>query len=292
MVSKRQVECLVEDFFDVPIALGSISNLEQATSEALAVPVEQVANAIGNEPVVHADETGWYERSQRAWLWATVTATMAFFVICKSRCAKAAQQLLGATFAGILISDRWSAYTWVDVTRRQVCWAHLLRQFRGFQDDGPEAAPIGRALEVLTETMFHLWHRVRDGTLTRVAFQGLMASLREQVVAWLEEGKSCSVRKVAGRCREILEIEAARWTFVHVKGVEPTNNAAERILRQGVLWRKRSFGTDSPNGSRFVARILTAVTTLRLQKRNVLDYMTAACEAALHGRPSPSLLPV
>jgi len=290
-LSKRSTEHLVEDFFNVPIALGSITNLEQATSEAIAAPVEEVGQAIRKEPVVHADETGWYERSKRAWLWAAVTASMAFFVICTSRCTKAAKQLLGAAFAGILVSDRWSAYAWVDVTRRQLCWAHLLRQFRGFQDYGPEAATIGRALEVLTETMFHFWHRVRDGTMTRVAFQELMTPLRAQVVTWLEEGKACSIRKVAGRCREILQVESALWTFVHVQGVEPTNNPAEQILRQGVLWRKGSFGTDSPNGSRFVERILTVVTTLRLQKRNVLDYLTAACQAALYGKPPPSLLP-
>ena len=92
--------------------------------------------------------------------------------------------------------------------------------------------------------------------------------------------------------REILALEPALWTFVHEEGVEPTNNAGERIVRAGVLWRKRSFGTDSTNGSRFVERILTVVATLRLQKRNVLDYATAACEAALHGRPAPSLLPM
>jgi transposase len=291
-MSKRATEHLVEDFFSIPIALGSVTNLEQATSEAIAAPVEEVGQAITKEPVVHADETGWYERSQRAWLWAAVTASMAFFVICKSRCTKAAKLLLGAAFAGILVSDRWSAYAWVDVTRRQLCWAHLLRQFRGFQDYGPDAATIGHGLELLTETMFHLWHRVRDGTMTREAFQELMIPLREQVVAWLEEGKACSVRKVAGRCREILEVESALWTFVHMQGVEPTNNAAEQILRQGVLWRKSSFGTDSPNGSRFVERILTVVTTLRLQKRNVLDYLTTACEAAHQGKPPPSLLPV
>jgi transposase len=197
---------------------------------------------------------------------------------------------LGAAFGGILISDRWSAYAWVDVARRQLCWAHLLRQFREFKDYG-EAAPIGRALELLTEVMFHHWHRVHDGTLTRTAFSKLMEPLKTQVIAWLHEGASCGVFKVAGRCREILELSPALWTFVHERGVEPTNNAAERIVRQGVLWRKRSFGTDSPNGSRFVERILTVVTTLRLQKRNVLDYMTAACDAALHGRPAPSLLP-
>jgi transposase len=290
-MSKREIERLVEDFLDLPIALGSISNLEQSTSEAIAEPVQEVAEAIAKEPVVHADETGWYERSQRAWLWGAVTGVMALFLVRAHRGAKAAKELLGAAFTGILVTDRWSAYAWVDVARRQLCWAHLLRQFRGFQELGTEAAKVGRALELLTETMFHCWHGVRAGTFSRTAFQELMIPLRQQVVAWLQEGQSCSVRKVVGRCREILELEPALWTFVHTEGVEPTNNAAEQILRKGVLWRKRSFGTDSANGSRFVERILTVVTTLRLQKRNVLDYMTAACQASLQRRSAPSLLP-
>lgn len=291
-MSKRDIERLVEDFFDLPIALGSISNLEQSTSEAIAEPVKEVAEAITKEPVVHADETGWYEHSQRAWLWGAVAGMMAVFLIRASRGAQVAKELLGAAFSGILVTDRWSGYAWVDVARRQLCWAHLLRQFRGFQDLGAEAVRIGRALELLAETMFHSWHGVRAGTLSRAAFQDLMTPLRQQVVAWLQDGQSCSVRRVAGRCREILALEPALWTFVHTEGIEPTNNAAEQILRKGVLWRKGSFGTDSHHGSRFVERILTVVTTLRLQKRNVLDYVTMACQAHLHGRSAPSLLPI
>jgi transposase len=290
-MSKRQIEELMEDFFGVPLSLGSIANLEQATSEAVAGPVDEVARAIREEPVVHADETGWFERSQRAWLWVAVTAHLALFVLHARRSAKVAQELLGAAFAGILVSDRWSAYAWVDVARRQLCWAHLLRQFRGFQSYGPEAKVIGRALEVLTETMFHVWHRVRDGTEIRTEFQSFIEKLRGHVVARLEEGAECPVQAVAGRCREILALEPALWTFAYVEGVEPTNNAAELRIRHGVMWRKTSFGTDSPNGSRFVERILTVVTTLRMQGRNVLDYVTAACEAALQGTPAPSLLP-
>jgi transposase len=291
-MSKRAIEEMVEDFFDVPIALGSVANLEQATSEAVAGPVEEVAHAIREQAVVHADETGWFERSKRAWLWAAVSSHMALFLIRLSRGAKVAQELLGATFAGILVSDRWSAYNWVDTARRQICWAHLLRQFRGFQDHGPEARAIGQALEFLTETMFHTWHRVRDGTATRASFQEFIERLREHVVARLQEGASCSVHSVAGRCSEILQLEPALWTFAYVEGVEPTNNAGEHRIRHGVMWRKTSFGTDSPSGSRFVERILTVVTTLRMQRRNVLDYVTAACEAALHGHAPPSLLPV
>jgi transposase len=290
-MSKRQIEELIEDFFGVPISLGSIANLEQATSEAIAAPVEEVACAIREEPVVHADETGWFEGSKRAWLWVAVTTHLALFVVRARRGAQVAMELLGAAFAGILVSDRWSAYAWVDVARRQLCWAHLLRQFRGFQSHGPEAKTIGRALELLTETMFHVWHRVRDGTETRAEFQEFIAKLRDQVVARLQEGAACPVQAVAGRCREILELEPALWTFAYVEGVDPTNNACEHRIRHGVMWRKTSFGTDSPNGSRFVGRILTVVTTLRMQGRNVLDYVTAACEAALQGTQPPSLLP-
>jgi transposase len=212
-MSKRGIEELVEDFFDVPISLGSISNLEQATSVAVAAPVEEVAHVIREAPVVHADETGWYELRKRAWLWVAVTSHIALFLIRASRGAHIAQELLGAAFAGILVSDRWSAYNWVDVARRQLCWAHLLRQFRGFQDHGQEANAIGRALELLTDTMFHAWHRVRDGTMTRAAFQEFIERLQPYVVGELQRGVACPAKAVAGRCREILELETALWTF-------------------------------------------------------------------------------
>ena len=92
-------------------------------------------------------------------------------------------------------------------------------------------------------------------------------------------------------CANILAVEAALWTFVTTEGVEPTNNAAERALRRAVLWRRRSFGTQSAEGSQFVARLLTVGTTLRQQERDVLDYLTAACAARITSAPPPSLLP-
>ena len=82
------------------------------------------------------------------------------------------------------------------------------------------------------------------------------------------------------------------WTFVHEQGVEPTNNPAECALRPVVLWRTGSFGTQGRTGSEFAERILTAVATLRQQKRNILDYVTTACEAILYDRPALSLLPL
>ena len=92
-------------------------------------------------------------------------------------------------------------------------------------------------------------------------------------------------------CRDIRKRHQALWTFVHLEGVEPTNNAGERAIRSGVLWRKVSFGTHSPQGSRFVETMLTVVTTLKQQQRNILDYLTVACQAARCDEAAPSLLP-
>jgi len=111
-------------------------------------------------------------------------------------------------------------------------------------------------------------------------------------VALLEDGTTLDHAKTRRACQNILKLASALWTFVAVDGVEPTNNAAERALRRAVVWRRRSFGTQSAEGSRFAARLLTVVTTLRQQERDVLDYLTAACAAALRGQLAPSLLPV
>jgi transposase len=217
--------------------------------------------------------------------------TVAVFLIRASRGAEVAKELLGEKFAGYLNSDRWVGYDWVDILRRQICWSHLDRHWEGFVNLGGEAERLGRALQKQTDQMFHLWHRVRDGTLKRSSFRLYMRPIQRKVGLLLRQGQACSMRKVAGRCKRILKLEAAMWTFVRVEGIEPTNNHGERGVRHAVMWRKVSFGTDSANGSRFVERVLTAVITLRLQHRNVLDYITTVCEAALHGRPAPSLLP-
>ena len=101
----------------------------------------------------------------------------------------------------------------------------------------------------------------------------------------------CGGSKTAGTCRELLAGEPRLWTFVRVKGVEPTNNHAERALRHGVIYRKTSGGTESEAGSRFVERMLTVVATCRQQEVHVLDYLTRSYQAYLDGQAAPSLLP-
>jgi transposase len=122
--------------------------------------------------------------------------------------------------------------------------------------------------------------------------------IREEIKRLLEEGANYDVAtgektplaKTMGTCRKMLTVETAFWTFVEREGVEPTNNAAERALRPAVLWRKHSFGSNSKAGSRFVARMMTTVTTLKAQQRSPLDFLAQALKASRKGLPKPSLI--
>ncbi|WP_281248480.1 IS66 family transposase [Stigmatella aurantiaca] len=93
------------------------------------------------------------------------------------------------------------------------------------------------------------------------------------------------------QCAALLKLWPALWRFTRLEGVEPTNNKAERDLRLAVLWRKGSFGTHSPQGSRFIERLLTVTASLRAQGRSVLTFLREAMQASLHSAPAPSLLP-
>jgi transposase len=289
-LSKRTTQQVMADLFRLPLIVGTVANLEQATVQA--EPVAEARGYVQQQPAAYLDETGWREGRARAWLWAAVTTWVTVFVVRASRGGKVAQELLGERFWGYLVTDRWSAYTWYPPWRRQVCWAHLLRDIEAMIERGGRSQEIGEALRAQARQMFHWWHRVRDGTLAHASFAQYMWPIRREVERLLEVGQTCGVPKTAGGCREILKVRHALWTFVRHAGVEPTNNAAERAIRPGVLWRKGSFGTQSADGSRFVETMMTVVATLTQQHRRVLDYLTAACEAALRGEIAPSLLPM
>jgi transposase len=155
---------------------------------------------------------------------------------------------------------------------------------------GPSHA-MGEALRAQARQMFHGWYRVRDGTLTQASFASSMRPIRRDVERLREAGQQCGAPQTEGACREVVKVRQALWTFVRHTGVEPTNNAAERAIRPGVLWRKGSCGIQGVEGSGFVEGMMTVVATLTPQQRHVPGYVTAACEAVIRGEPAPSLLP-
>lgn len=290
-LSRREIVALSADLFGGRLSVGAIDDLCRATGRALAEPVAALAEVVRQSDRANVDETGWKERGKRSWLWVAVTAVVTLFVIAPTRGRKELVDLLGADYAGYVGSDRYSAYSDRDPARRAVCWAHLRRDFKSLVDYGGRARPIGQVALRLTDRLFHRWHEVRDDPVAWAGFAAEVEPLQAEFRALFEAGTQSEVDKVAGLCRSLLKVWPALWTFTHVPGIEPTNNAAERALRPAVLWRKGSFGTQSPSGSAFVARMLTITVTCRQQGRSLLDYLTAVCSAAQDGQPVPSLLP-
>ena len=286
--SKRKALAMINEVFSIPMSLGGLSNCEAQLAEALEGPYNQTIEHIRGQAIAHADETGWRRGNrQRGWLWALCYAGAASFMIQAKRGQQAAGRLLDK-FSGTLVSDRWSGYN-IFAGARQICWAHLKRDFKALSELKGAIGKIGQELYGLAKKILKLRKRVRDGTLQWRTFQNRMPALMKRVEELLEEGAS-SKCKLSGKCRRIINQRKHLWTFVYDQRVDPTNNIAERIVRQGVLWRKSSFGTQSERGARYVERILTTCATCRLQGRSVIEYLRDACRCHLDGIPAPSLI--
>jgi transposase len=291
-VSKRGVEEIAAAVFDAPIALGTVANLEQEVSAALAAPHQEALAAVRQAQVKHADETSWKLWGQLCWLWAAATTGVVAFVIHGQRGAVGLTALLGAEIQGILCSDRWRVYERVPAERRQVCWAHLKRDFQKIVDGGGPSAFVGLRGRKIVKLVFAAWQAFQQGHATRAQLQAQLDPVANRLQRLLLEGAIVGDDKtVATFCDNLLALEPALWTFLRSEGVEPTNNFIERLLRRAVLWRRRSFGCVSLVGCRFVERILTVVQTRRLQGQSVLDYLHDALRAHRAGQPCPELLP-
>jgi len=286
--SKRKALAMINEVFLVPMSLGGLSHCEAQLAQALEEPYHETMAYVREQDVTHADETGWRRGNrQRGWLWALCCGGAAVFMIHAERGQKAARKLLSA-FCGVLVSDRWGGYNFFRGVR-QICWAHLKRDFKAISEAQDALGRIGGELYGLAMKILKLRKRVRDGTLQWPTFQRRMVPLMKRVEALLEEGAR-SKCVLSGKCRRILKHRDHLWTFVHDPHVEPTNNRAERIVRQGVLWRKSSFGTQSERGARYVERILTVCATCRLQGRSVIEYLRDACRCHLSGASAPPLV--
>jgi len=290
-VSKRGVEEIAEAVFDAPVALGTVARLEHEVSAALAAPHREAVAAVRAAAVKHADETSWKKKGRLCWLWAAATAGAAAFLIHTGRGAAGLTALLGEEIEGVLCSDRWHVYRRVPAERRQVCWAHLKRDFQKIIDRGGPGTAVGREGRKIVKKVFAAWHAFRDGRLTREQLETALAPVVRRMNRVLVEGLIGDDPTTAAFCDNLLRLEEALWTFARVEGVEPTNNFMERLVRRAVLWRKRSFGCWSEAGCRFVERILTVVQTRRLQNKSALEYLHQALVAHRTCQPCPKLLP-
>jgi transposase len=288
-LSKAKAARLLTDLFAIPLCAGQVCAIEAAVGQQLQPVVAELLTAARQQPA-NVDETSM---GRRRWLWVMVTAMATVYQIVRGRNRDALLGLVGSDYRRVLTSDRHRLYDHLAEERHQLCWSHLRRDFQAMIDRDNAGSRIGRELLEMSGRMLGWWKRVRDGTLTKVRMAGRLHAEREfrlRFRAVLERGSVCGCAKTAGTCRELLRREVSLFLFAFMTGVEPTNNAAERALRHGVLWRKQSHGPRSGVGSDYLACIWSVVETCRQQGRDVWSFLTACLSAAAEGRLVPSLL--
>jgi transposase len=289
-LSKAKAARLLGDLFGVPLSAAGVCATEAAVGEQLRPVADGLLAAARGHPA-NVDETGM---GKGRWLWVMVTAVATVFRVAAGRTRAELTRLIGLDPARVVTSDRHALYMHLPDWRHQLCWSHLRRDFQAMIDRASAGSDTGRDLLGLSDELFGLWKRVRDGTLTKARFAGRMHAdrdFRARLRAALARGEACGCARTAGTCRELLDREVSLFVFAFAAGVEPTNNAAERALRHGVLWRKQSHGPKSAAGATYLAHIWTVVETCRQHGKNVWAFLAACVEAADHGRPLPDLLP-
>jgi transposase len=290
-LSRRNTARLLFEMLGLGISTGSISNIEHRMSAALEPAVDEVWEHARAAPVKHTDGTTWLQAGMMLALWTLATAGVTVFKILKNGQRATLEREILPTTQGVLVSDRATALQFWAMHLRQICWAHLLRKFISFAErDGP-ARRLGRELLDCTGVIFSYWNDFKEGRLTREQLAARVAPVRADFEHTLRRAIDADISGLSGSCANIWEHREALWSFVEVDGVEPTNNHAERELRAFVLWRKRSFGTQSDRGNRFAERMMTIAHTARKQGRDLLAFLVA-CASHADDESTPSLFAV
>jgi transposase len=288
-VSRRDVVECCEQLFGARISSGTVDAILARVADALEEPDADLLARVRASKTLNMDETGWRTAGARRALWGAFTDRHGVLRVRASRHEDHAKDLLGSTTA-IVTSDRWWAYTHLPLKRRQVCWAHLRRDFKAHADGLAAEKVFGEAGLQVCEELFWAWE-IFQHTQDREELKRRVRALRREFKPILRSyaRKQARYRYTRGMARNLLKVWPALWTFADHKGVEPTNNHAERALRGTVIYRKLSLGTQSDGGERRIERLLSVHTTCRLQHRPLHDYLIDAIGAHTHGDPAPLL---
>jgi transposase len=284
-LTQRKIRNLLDQLMGLSFSVGAISQAHGKVAAALKAPVAQAVASLGQAPALWMDETHYPREGMGNWVWTAVQPLLAVFAIYPSRARYVILDFIGQTGPAVVTTDRYAGYAFIEPERRQVCWAHLLRDFNRIGQRAGLAGRIGRRLLGLGLVMFR---RRGQGQLAGHKLEGLQRRVR----AALERGaQQVQCKRTTNTCANILKLWPALWTFTTNPALEPTNNAAERALRSLVLKRKISGPTRSLRGDQFLARGFSVHETCLRQGVDLWQFMHEAVTAFIANTTPPSLMP-
>jgi transposase len=288
-VSRRDTVELCEQLFSSRISSGTVEAILARSADALAQPCADLLDRVRAAPALNMDETGWRLRGQQRALWGMFSERHAVLRVAPDRHEDRAKDLLGDSSA-VVTSDRWWAYGHLPVRRRQVCWSHLQRDFAFHAEGRGVEKELGEHGLRICQQLFWAWE-IYLHTGERHELKRRVRALQRELKPIVRRHAAKHARYRQGRrfARNLLKIWPALWTFAAHPAVQPTNNHAERALRGAVIYRKLSLGSQSENGEQRIARLLSAHTTCRLQRRSLHAYLIDVLSAHARGDPAPLL---
>lgn len=287
-VAKREAIQLIKDLYDVDISLGSAPNIEEKVSKALDPVYGKIHNlVIEGAFSKHFDETTWRDSGKRHYAWVASCSKAAFFKLHRNRSRKAFEELVGKEINSFkAVTDRYPVYATIGKFH-QYCLAHIIRDFRRYAErDGPDQE-IGEALSREFSRVCKIYGDFSKEKISLKQRNMRIGHRKRQIEFWLDDGLANGSDKLSGLCMSLLDNFEKLWTFTKIKGMEPTNNLAERDLRKLVIWRKKSFGTRSERGQRFVERITSISETVKRHGQNALKFVQDSVGNFFAGKPAP-----
>lgn len=288
-VAKREAIQLIKDLYAVDMGVGSVPNVEERVAAALDPVYDRIHKfVVQHKFCTHFDETGWRDSGKRHFAWLATCQHAAVYRIDRNRSTAAFKRLIGQeTWTAPAVTDRYAVYN--SFKDHQFCLAHLIREFKVYGErEGPDKA-IGLALENELRLSCKVHREYREGKISLVQRNRRLGARKRRVEYWLDDGLANGSDALAKICGVLLEDFEKLWTFTRILGMEPTNNMAERDLRKLVIWRRKSYGTRSNRGRKFVERVTTVAQTIRKQGGNVLHFIQKTIEC-FYSRVLPPLI--
>lgn len=288
-VAKREAIQLIKDLYDVDMGVGSVSNIEERVASALDCVYDRIHKFVMEHRLcTHFDETGWRDQGKRHFVWLAACEQAAVYKIDRNRSTAAFQRLIGQeVWKAPAVTDRYAVYS--SFQDHQYCLAHLIREFKGYGERKGLDKSIGMALEKELRLSCKIHGEYRENKISIKQRNRRLGVRKRRVQYWLEDGFANGSDALSKLCDSLLNDFDKLWTFTRILGMEPTNNMAERDLRKLVIWRRKSYGTGSDRGKKFVERITTITQTIRKQSGNVLRFVQRAIEC-FYAQISPPLI--
>jgi transposase len=265
----RKIQDALGRMYGLDISPATILDLTRRAADAVQSQYDMILDRIRNAPIVYIDETSIDVQGELHWIWIFTTPSEIFVVIRKSRGMKVLVEVLTRKFSGIIVCDGWKPYP--KFTKRiQRCWAHLLRESKDLAEKIEEAIPLHKALAQLYQELNDELKGDPPPEVRRELWQEARATLQQLL---MEYHNSDGVRKLIGKISNGFDY----WfTFIIHPGVEPTNNRAERALREHVILRKIVGTLRNGKGTSIHERIMTVLATWGQQGLNSFQMLRSS----------------